>query len=57
MKVILTDFLYLDFGYFEHYYDLSMMPRVKASNTSKIKSVLYDFPDELMQNPNNCAFL
>ena len=30
-----------------------MMPRIKASNTSKIKSVLYDFPDKLTQNPNN----
>ena len=30
-----------------------MMPRVKASNTSKIKSLLYDFPNELTQNLNN----
>ena len=30
-----------------------MMPKVKASNTSKIKSVLYGFPDEFTQNPNN----
>ena len=30
-----------------------MMPRVKASNICKIKSVLYNFPNELTQNPNN----
>ena len=30
-----------------------MMPKGKASNTSKIKSVLHDFPGEFVQNPNN----
>ena len=30
-----------------------MMPRVKAFNTSKNKSMLYDFPEEFTQNPND----
>ena len=30
-----------------------MMPRVKAFNTSKIKSMLYDFLKECTQNPND----
>ena len=30
-----------------------MMPRVKAFNKSKIKSMLYDFPEEFTQNPND----
>ena len=30
-----------------------MMPRVKVSNTSKIKSVVYNFSGEFMQKPNN----
>jgi len=29
------------------------MPRVKACNASKIKSVLHDFPGEFTKTPNN----